>query len=172
MNKKGMKIILTPGQAVTVHGWLHPKEWLSWGDILANEKLSVEFLMQNANVPKELLHRLQPDLLAWVQSGRIGLAETQCLHSVFAAHPIKDLKADFPDLVALKWSAQAMRRAGVTYKDLCEAGMTHDTMGLFGYTLYDWSTLGFCRQDAEAIPAACLGRLFGMMKTDVMRCLV
>ena len=166
-----MKIILTPGQAVTVHGWLQAKETLSWGDVLSNDGLSMEFLMHRARIPKELLHRIQPDLLAWLLAGRITLAETAELHKVFAAHPIKDLKADFPDLVALKWSAQVMRRVGVSYKDLREAGMTNDTMGLFGYTLYDWTTLGFCRADAEEVPAASLGRLFGMVKADVLRCL-
>ena len=90
----------------------------------------------------------------------------------WGAHPIRDLKADLADVAAFKWNAKTMRTSGVTYGDLKEAGMTHETMGLFGYTLYEWSTLGFSRSDAEGVPAHVLGRLFGMAKVDVLRCLV
>ena len=166
-----MRIILSPGQAVTIHGWMNPKETLTWNDVIGNERLSIRFLIGTAKIPKELLHKVQPDLVAWLKAGRVTLPETHDLLSVWTAHPIKDLKADFGDIVALKWSAQTMRRAGMTYQDLRECGMTNDTMGLFAYTLYDWSTMGFSRSDAEGIPAAHLGRLFGMVKADVIRCL-
>ena len=76
------------------------------------------------------------------------------------------------DTAASLWKAKTMRASGVTYSDLREAGMTHETMGLFPFTLYEWSTLGFSRTDAEAVPAHVLGRLFGMTKPDVLRCLV
>ena len=166
-----MRIILSPGQAVTIHGWMAPKETLTWNDVIGNERLTVKFLTGTAKVSKELLHKVQPDLMAWLKAGRVTLPETHELLGVWTAHPIKDLKADFADIVALKWGAQTMRMAGVTYQDLRESGMTNDTMGLFALTLYDWSTLGFSRSDAEAIPAAHLCRTFGMQKADVIRCL-
>ena len=166
-----MKIPLTPGQAVTIHGWINPKETLSWLDILANPVLTFSFLHSTTMIPKELLHRLQPDITSWVKAGRMTLAETPGLLHIWVAHPIKDLKVDFGDIVELNWDAKTMRRAGVTYSDLKEAGMTHDTMGLFGYTLYDWSLLGFTRTDADILPAHSLGRMFGMTKGDVLRCL-
>ena len=40
-------------------------------------------------------------------------------------------------------------------------------MGLFPFTLYKWSTMGFSGTDAEAVPAHVLGRLLGMTKPDV-----
>ena len=166
-----MKIPLTPGQAVTIHGWMNPKETLSWMDVLANPMLSFKFLTHNTMIPKELLHKLQPDIKSWVKAGRISLPETPELLSIWVAHPIKDLNVDFGDIVELKWDAKTMKNAGVTYADLKDAGMTHDTMGLFGYTLYEWSQLGLSKTDAEAIPAHALGRLFRLTKGDVLRCL-
>ena len=166
-----MRIPLTPGQAVTIHGWINPKETLSWMDILANPDLSIKFLTTTTKIPKELLHRLQPDITAWVRAERVSLAEVPKYLNTWVAHPLRDLKADLGDIMELKWDAKTMRTAGVTYSDLKEAGMTHDTMGLFDYTLYDWSTLGFSKTDAESLPAHALGRLFGMTKHDVIRCL-
>jgi hypothetical protein len=64
-----------------------------------------------------------------------------------------------------------MRDAGVSYGDLKEAGMTYETMEWFRYSLYEWSTLGFTRADAEGYPAHAMWRLFGMTKPDVLRCL-
>lgn len=166
-----MKIPLTPGQAVTVHGWLRPKETLSWTDVLANPALTMGYLHKSANIPHELLHKMQPDITAWLKAGRVSVEEAPSFISVWAAHPIRDLKADLADVAAFNWSAKTMKSSGVTYGDLREAGMTHETMGLFRYTLYDWSTLGFSRTDAEAVPAPVLGRLFRMAKVDVLRCL-
>ena len=34
-----MKLTLTLGQAVSVHGWLAARQWLTWGDVLASNKL-------------------------------------------------------------------------------------------------------------------------------------
>ena len=158
--KSPLKIPLTPGQSVTIHGWLKPKETLSWTDVLANGNLTMQYLTQTANIT------------AWLKAGRVTLEEAPGFLTVWAAHPIKDLRADLADIAAFRWKAKTMRASGVTYSDLREAGMTHETMGLFPFTLYEWSTLGFSRTDAEAVPAHVLGRLFGMTKPDVLRCLV
>jgi len=132
----------------------------------------MDFLHRSANIPKELLHRMQPDISAWLNAGRVRVEEAPSFISIWAAHPIRDLKADLADVASFKWGAKTMRGSSVTYSDLREAGMTHETMGLFGYTLYEWSTLGFTRADADGVPAHVLGRLFGMAKVDVLRCLV
>jgi hypothetical protein len=166
-----MAIPLTPGQAVTIHGWLRPKEWLSWTDVLASPGLTMQYLNETANIPKELLHRMQPDITAWLRAGRVHMDDAPTFMHLWAAHPIRDLKADLGDVIAFQWNARTMRGSGVTYSDLRDAGMTHDTMALFGYTLYEWSTLGFSRADAESMPAASLARLFQLTKADVLRCL-
>jgi hypothetical protein len=114
---------------------------------------------------------MQPDIKAWVQANRASLSDAPSFIQIWAAHPIKDLKADLADIIGFNWKAKTMRQAGVTYADLKDAGMTHETMGLFGYTLYEWSTLGFSRADADIVPAPILGRLFCLTKMDVLRCL-
>ena len=164
-------IPLTPGQSVTIHGWLRPKDTLTWTDVLGNEKLSMDFLHSTTKIPKELLHRLQPDIKAWVQAGRVRVEDAPSFIHIWAAHPIKDLKADLADVIGFHWDAKTMRKVGLTYADLCEAGMTHETMALFGYTLYDWSTLGFGKAEAEPVSVADTWRLFHMHKTDVLKCL-
>ena len=169
--KSCLKIPLTAGQAVTVHGWFRPKETLSWTDVLGNQDLTMQYLNKTIRIPLSLLHKMQPDITAWIKSGRASMEEAPVFLSVWAAHPIKDLKADLGDIVGFKWKAKTMRESGVTYSDLMEAGMTHETMALFNYTLYEWMLLGFSKTDAEAVPAHILGRLFNMTKPDVLRVL-
>jgi hypothetical protein len=70
------------------------------------------------------------------------------------------------------WKANMMHAMGVTYHDLVEAGMTPDSMILFGFTLYDWSILGFSEADAAGFSAPALGRLFGLTRADVSRCFI
>jgi hypothetical protein len=164
-------IPLTPGQSVTIHGWMRPKDTLCWTDVLANKGLTMQFLSDTTKIPKELLHRMQPDIKCWLQAGRVRLEDTPSIQHLWAAHPIKDLKADLPELLYLRWDAKTMHTAGVTYAELCDADMTHETMALFGYSLYDWSTLGFGRAEAEAMSVADLWRLFKMQKADVLKCL-
>ena len=166
-----MRIPLTAGQSVTIHGWLTPKETLSWNDVLADETLTFSFLHGHARISKELLHRLQPDIAAWVSAKRVELHDTPHL-TPWGAHPIRDLKADLGDMAELGWSALGMRQAGVTYADLVEIGMTPVSMQLFGYTLYDWSTLGFSESDAARLSAPELGRLFGLTRADASRCFI
>jgi hypothetical protein len=171
MGKPSIKIPLTPGQAVTIHGWMRPRLALSWTDVLANGDLSMEYLHTQTKIPKELLHRMQPDIKAWVQAGRVCAADAPSFAHVWAAHPIKDLKCDLGDIIGFGWDAKTMRQTGMTYSDLLEVGMTHEMMAVFKYTLYEWSTLGFCRADAERVDAATLTRLFCLTKQDVLRCL-
>ena len=165
-----MRIPLTAGQAVTVHGWLSPKETLTWTDVAGNDCLTFAFLNTRARIPKELLHRMQPDITAWVSLGRAGLEDLAAL-GPWGAHPIRDLKANLGDLIHMRWTAQALSKTGVTYADLVEAGMTNESMGMLGYTLYDWGLLGFTSADADKLPAPVLGALFNLTPGDVARCL-
>jgi hypothetical protein len=171
MKKSGIKIPLTPGQAVTIHGWMRPRTHLTWTDVLANADLTMEYLHGHTRIPKELLHRMQPDIKAWLQAGRITPSDAPSFAHLWAAHPVKDLRSDLGDIIGFGWDAKTMRQTGMTYSDLREVGMTHEMMGLFKYTLYEWSTLGFSRADAEAVEAATLARLFCLTKPDVLRCL-
>jgi len=165
-----MKIQITAGQAVSIHGWIRARRNLTWGDILADENMMFQGLL-GYNLTETQLHMLQPELEAWIKAGRAKLMDCPRLSSLWGAHPIKDFRADLADMVNMKWGSDVLMKMGVTYQDLLSLGITPETMNLFGFTLMMWSTLGFGRMDAERIPAPILFRLFNMTKQDVLACL-
>ena len=161
-----MRISLTPGQAVSIHGWLRARQTLTWGDVLASETLNFERL-QSFNISEQELYVLQPDLHAWIKHAKGALADCPRMRS-WEAHPIKDFKADLADIVGMRWSHDTLTRMGVSYEELLELGLTPETMNLFGYTLMMWASVGFRRCHCETIPANTLFRLFSMAKQDVL----
>ena len=144
-----MKIPLTPGQAVTLHGWWRARQWLTWGDVLTKDTLTFSELLA-CNLTEQELYVLQPDLQAWVRAGRASLADCPKMRP-WDAHPIRDFKADLADVIGMHWPPE--------------------TMTLFNYTLMMWFSVGFKRHHAESVPPNTLFRLFGMSKMDVMGCL-
>ena len=38
-----MRITITPGQAVTIHGWWRARQSLTWGDVLTNHEPELTF---------------------------------------------------------------------------------------------------------------------------------
>jgi hypothetical protein len=164
-----MKISLTPGQAVTLHGWMRARQWLTWGDVLGKEGLGFSELLA-CNLPEQELYVLQPDLQAWVRAGKATLQDCPRMRS-WDAHPIRDFKADLADMIGMHWPPETLTRMGVTYDELLELGLTAETMTLFNYTLMMWFSVGFQRRHAETVPPNTLFRLFGMSKMDVMACL-
>lgn len=167
MKRTTSKIPLTPGQAVTAHGWRRARTCLSWGDVLADEHMTFRFLNETCRLPEQTLFTLQPDLQAWVRAGRVTVEDAPSM-TMWAAHPIKDFRADLADLIRLEWTPDVFRRVGVTFADLLEAGLTPETMGLFGFTLHGWATLGLTRAYAEQIPMHTIYRLFRIPRQDVL----
>jgi len=162
-----MRIPLTPGQAVSIHGWLRARETLTWGDVLASQQALEFSKLLSFNLSEQDLYVLQPDLQAWVRAGKATLADCPRMRA-WDAHPIKDFKADLADMVGTHWPHETLGRMGVTYDDLLGLGLTPDTMNLFGYTLMMWASTGFRRSHAETIPPNTLFRMFGMAKQDVL----
>ncbi len=161
-----MRISLTPGQAVSIHGWWRARQALTWGDVLTQDGLGFSKLL-SFNLAEQDLYVLQPDLQAWVRPGKAVLADCPRMRA-WDAHPIRDFKADLADLVGLHWPHEILSRMGVTYEDLLGLGLTAETMNLFGYTLMMWASVGFRRSHAEGIPPNTLFRMFGMTKQDVL----
>ena len=156
-----MRISLTPGQAVTVHGWIRARMNLTWGDILENNKLTFEFLTKTCNITPTQLFSLQPSLEAWIGAERIKLEDCPNL-TQWSAHPIKDFKADLGDIIKNKWNAETLKKMGITYQDLVMAGLTGATMPLMGLSLCGWTSIGFTREDAMRISPADLTLIFSM----------
>ena len=161
-----MRITLTPGQAVTIHGMWRARLSLTWGDVLTNETLTFAGLL-TFNITEQSLYVLQPDLQAWIKAKKATLQDCPRMRA-WDAHPVKDFKADLADLIATRWASDTMTRVGVGYDELQELGLTPETMNLFGYTLMMWSSIGFRRSHAETVPPNTLFRLFGMTKQDVL----
>lgn len=165
--KHPMKIPLTPGQAVTVHGWIRARRCLTWGDVLSNDALTFKFLLATARLPEQTLFTLQPDLDSWVKAERATLEDAPHMLA-WGAHPIRDFRADLADLIRMGWSPDTFKRLGVSMDDLTGVGLTPDTMLLFGFTLHGWATLGMTRAFAEKIPVHTLFRLFRVPRPDVL----
>lgn len=166
-----MRLRISDGQALYLHGWMAPKRTLSWADVMDNPSFTLSHLADNASIPLDALHRLQPDATAWIRHGRAALADCPRME-LWAAHPVRDFKADLGDIIGLRWPPELMARMGLTYADLVDAGLTAASMGLFtNLTLLGWAQLGFSRDAASAIPEPALVRLFCMSKQDVLRSL-
>jgi hypothetical protein len=166
-----MRLKLTPGQSCYLHGWTNPKPTLCWADIRASPLMSLQNLL-SAGLDLDDLHHLQPEVSEWVKAGRVTTADCPLMADLWGAHPIRDFKADLGDVAGFKWSAETMLRAGLTYAELVELGLTPQSMVVFTHiTLHGWSQLGMTRADAAKIPEQCLVALFGLPKQEVLRAL-
>lgn len=165
-----MKISLTPGQAVTIHGWISARQILTWGDVLANEKINFELLHHKCNISENTLHTLQPDLELWIKNKKASLSDCPRMRS-WEAHPIKHFHSDLSELIAMKWDLSTLTKMGVTYEDLVEIGLNSDNMLLFNFTLFTWSGLGMKKEHAAKMPPAALFRLFQMPRGDILNSL-
>ena len=165
-----MRLRLTAGQACFIHGWLRAKRTLSWHDVAACERMTLQHLLA-ASIPVAQLHQLQPDAGAWIRAGRVTLADCPAMQP-WAPHPIRDFHADLVDIVEAKWSADVMHSVGLTYRDLVEIGLTFHNMSFFSHiTLLGWAQLGLTRADVTFVPEYTLARLFCLNKMEVMRSL-
>ena len=165
-----MRIPLTPGQAVSVHGWLAARQWLTWGDVLASDTLTFKSLL-SFRLSEAQLHNLQPDIHAWIRNHKVQLEDAPSL-LLWSTQPVKEMKADLADVVSARWTAEQMTRIGLTYHDLVALGLTAENMILFNHiTLMGWAQLGLRREHADKIQPPILYRLFGMSKNDVVACL-
>lgn len=162
-----MRIALTPGQAVTIHGWLNARQALMWADVLGAKKDLTFQKLLGYNISEQDLYILQPDLQAWIRTERATLEDCPKMRA-WDAHPIRDFKADLADIVRMRWPHDVLIRMGVDYDELLGLGLTPETMNLFAFTLMMWASLGFRRTHADNMSGNTLFRLFGMAKQDVL----
>jgi len=162
-----MKIVLTAGQGVLVHGWIRAREYMTWGDILNNEKLTFNYLTQQVGLTEFMLHNLQPDLQSWIKHNKATMQDCPYMR-LWDAHPINDFKCDLADLIRMKWQPDVYKSMGIYYDSLLTLGLTPETMTLFGFTLMSWIHLGFNRAHCEPIPETIAYRLFGIPKLQLL----
>jgi hypothetical protein len=165
-----MIVRLSPAQSTGIHGWGSKlKTTLSWRDIEENDHIDFDLLMRMLVHPKEL-KKLQPDVRMWVLH-----AGCKAVHAVqlieFPAHPIRDLHGDLADVIALRATSRQMRSMGLTYTEMCAAGMTPETMRLMGITLQGWIDMGLHMRHIERdFTDAQLGRVFSMTRAAIKSC--
>ena len=165
-----MRLRLTAGQAVFLHGFMSPKRTLSWDDVVANDALTLSRLLA-ANLPLTALHHLQPDTAAWVRARRVTLADCPRM-APWGAHPTRDFGADLGSIADAKWPVDTMLAMGLTYADLQDVGLCVSNMPLFSHVrLLGWAQLGLSRAHVVDVPEPALVRLFGLSKLDVLRSL-
>jgi hypothetical protein len=164
-----MRLKLTAGQGCYLHGWMTPKQTLSWQDVQADSTLTLPRLL-SSGLSAASLHQLQPDAGAWVRAMRVTLSDCPFMIEPWGAHPVRDFGADLGDIAGQNWGPDLLQRMGVTYRDLVDVGLTPPSMALFtNVTLMGWAQLGLTRADVACIPEPELVRLFRMTKADVMR---
>jgi hypothetical protein len=58
---------LSKPQMVLIFGWLNFRAHLTWEDVVADEKLTFEYLTRQCGIPVAQLYVLQPDVTEWVE---------------------------------------------------------------------------------------------------------
>ena len=165
-----MRIRLTAGQAVFLHGFMAPKRTLSWEDVMCTPALTLHRLLE-ARLSFAALHSLQPDAGAWASARRVTLADCP-LMALWGAHPVRDFGADLGDIANAKWSVETMLGMGLTFDDLQDKGLCISNLMLFNHIrLLGWAQFGLTRAHVIDAPEPLLIKLFDMSKLDVLRSL-
>ena len=165
-----MGIELTPYQAIKIHGWLRPRMSLRWTDVMERPDLTLNRLLE-LELTTEQLYALQPLVDMWVQHGDVGIHHVEVM-SKWPLKPLLHLRCDLADIMNMKWSAETMKKAGITFSELCGLGMTPQTMTIFGYTLIGWISLGMRSIHIEPWDDQMCIQVFGLKKSDILRCLL
>ena len=164
-----MPLRLTPGQSVFLHGWWAPSETLSWSDVVAKDAITFD-RCRAAKLTLKQLHDLQPDGAAWIRHGGVTLAHAADMADLWHVHPIRDLRADLADIIAMRPPSATLRRMGVSYDDLVAVGMSPETMVLFGYTTLGWATVGFRQHHLANFSDAQIYHLFALTRPSAEQC--
>lgn len=165
-----VNIVLTPGQAVTLFGWLRPRESLRWQDVVEAERLTFAFLRKCGLTPKQL-HALQPDMSQWARYGGVKLQDAADMVPLWSTNPVQDLRLDIADIIQAQLPSEKLRLLGITFDSMCDMGLSPDLMRLFGYTLQGWINLGLRRTHIEAMTDWQCIMVFNMQRTMALQCL-
>ena len=140
---------------------------LSW-KYIEDRVIEFDVLMQYGVKTAEL-KTLQPSVAKWVQHTKCR--PEHALHMLpWGANPFTDLGGDLADVISLKANSKQLRQMGVTYKQLCDNGMTAETMRLMSLSLQSWIDLGFTYADMSDMTDAQLAKVFNMLRLNLASC--
>lgn len=132
---------ITSLQSVRFFGlWDQPRRVLVWEDITA-KCYSWRRLRDELMISPSDLRRIQPSAEEWVNRGALqmrDLPEMTC----FPVNPFLHLHADLAEVWSMGWSADMLKKLGVTYDQLRAKGMNVNVMKHFGFTMSQWLNLG------------------------------
>ena len=164
-----MRIVkLTSSQIVRLFGWFNLKPFLHWDDV---GRLGVTFRsLREMGLTCVQLHLLQPDALAWKQSGCITLDDCHEM-TIWPVHPCDDMGATLGQIMTKQWKPAQMIRLGLTLRDLTRMGMSIDNMVLFGYALAEWIDMGLDREYIDSMGDDQVRRVFNISRAQVLNAL-
>jgi hypothetical protein len=156
---------LTATQAIDLYGMWYPKRVLSWKQVEDNPEFSWKRLRACGISPSEL-YKLQPDPQPWIDLKHIDIQDVTEM-GMWNIHPIRQMKCTLSQLALLHWPVDVLIRVGLTYDDLVEAGLSIQTLPIFGFTLLNWNSLGMRKRHLEAATELQCIQAFGMKKAQV-----
>ena len=157
---------LTASQAIEIYGAWNPKRLLSWKQIVDHTDLTWKKLRATGLSVNDL-YKLQPDPEPWIQNKRIDIEDITEM-STWNIHPIRQMRCTLSQLALLHWPAEVFIRTGITYDDLVTAGLTIQSIPIFGFTLLNWSYMGLKRHHLELASELECVQVFGMKKAQIL----
>eukprot|EP00961_Rhodomonas_salina_P089548 1204244-Rhodomonas_salina.1 len=132
-------IKLTPAQVISLYGFFPQTKLLTW-DWVDKHKLKFSYLHRQLCIPQKDLHKLQPDVSAWVKNDLVSLQDIIYMN-LWPLNPLTHLSATVDDLIGL--TAAQINGCSVDYDLLVEHGLTPGMMNIFHFTLNEWISIGF-----------------------------
>lgn len=157
---------LSKPQMVLIFGWLNFRAHLTWEDVIADEKLTFEYLTRQCGIPVAQLYVLQPDVTEWVKNGRVKSSDAPRM-TQWPLHPVTHCGMDLADIMQTQWSADEMLRVGIDFPLLIELGMTPTIMKTFGLSLLTWQKLGLQYNDIQKWSDSDLHKVFHVGRAEL-----
>lgn len=157
---------LSKPQMVLIFGWMNFKEYLTWDDVIADERITFDYLVKMCGLSTTQLHTLQGDALEWVRHGRVKCTDAPRM-TQWPLHPVKHCAMDLADLLQQRWSADEMLRVGVDFPLLIELGITPAIMKTFGFSLLTWQKLGMRYDDVQKWTDGELHKVFHVGRNEL-----
>lgn len=185
-------LVLTPLQSVTLHGWLSPKRTLTWGDVVANDRITPKRLLVDAGIPPDDIRRLQPDVYEWIEKKYVSYEDVPYM-AMFPLDPLEHLHGDVSTLVTHRYPCWLLRDIGINYRRLrdrhhmdarwmamlglsiqascaqptqntCVVAWISDTVPTLFRMEKEWATLGMTVRDVQAMHESEVREVFGVTK--------
>lgn len=125
---------ITAAQSFKIFGLMSLRSVLDWASVI-RMKLSVCYLHNSIKLSREQLKLLQEDALKWVEHGLCTIDDCEAL-SLLPLNPLVHLKVSIDKV--LRFTSDDLKRFGVTYQHMKNAGLHQDMLPLFHFAFNEW----------------------------------